>query len=45
VIPVEVKLDDGRPTLGRPDAHARGALTDAGLVYKDDESVFSSGFF
>jgi hypothetical protein len=45
VVPVEVKLDDGRLTLGRPGAHARGALADAGLVYKYDQSAFSLGFF
>src|SRR5471030_1421738 len=45
VIPVEVKLDDGRLTLERPGAHARGALANAGLVYEDDQSAFSPGFF
>src|ERR1700685_2679900 len=45
VIPVEVKWNDGGLPLDRPGAHARGALADAGLVYKDDQSAFSQGFF
>ena len=45
VIPVEVKLNDGRVPLGRPGAHARRALADARLVYKDDQPAFSLGFF
>jgi hypothetical protein len=45
VNPVEVKQDDRRLPFGRPGAHARGALSDAGLVNKDDQSAFSPGFF
>src|SRR5215207_7404812 len=45
VIPVEVELDDGSLPLGRPGAHARGALADARLVHEDDQPPLSLGFF
>ena len=45
VIPVEVKLDDGRLSPGRPGADSGRALADAGLVHEDNQSAFSPGFF
>src|ERR1700738_2081141 len=45
MVPVEVKLDDGRLSLGCPSADSGRALADAGLVYKDNQSAFSLGFF
>ena len=51
VIPVEVKLNDGRVSLGCPGAHARGAFADTRFVTrsltidKDDQSTVAPGFF
>ena len=45
VIPVEVKLDDWRLSLGRPGAHTGRSLADARLVHEDDQSALSLGFF
>ena len=45
MVPVEVKLDDGRLPLGRPGAYPGRALADAGLVDEDDQPAFSLGFF
>lgn len=45
VMPVEVKLDDGRLSLRCPGTHTRGALADARFVDEDDQSCLSLGFF
>ena len=45
MIPVEVKLNDRRLSLGRPGTYARGAFADSRLVYKNDQSAFALGFF
>lgn len=45
VIPVEVKLNDRRLSLGRPSTHARGAFADTRFVDKDDQSTVALGFF
>lgn len=45
VRPIEVKVDDGRVSLGCPGAHARGALAQARLVYEDDFAPLAPGFF
>src|SRR5438045_5270376 len=43
--PVEVELDDRRLPLGRPGAHSRRPLAQAGLVDEDDQSPVALGFF
>ena len=45
VIPVEVKLDDGRLALEAPGTYSGGAFADSRLVDEDDQSAFSLGFF
>ena len=45
MVPVEVKLDDGRLALQGPDAHPGGALADARLVDEDNQPACSLGFF
>ena len=45
MVPVEVKLDEGRLSLGRSRAYAGRARTDARLVYEDDQPAFWLGFF
>lgn len=45
VIPVEVKLDDGRLSFGSPGTYTWGSLADARLVHKNDHSPLSLGFF
>jgi hypothetical protein len=45
MVPVEVKLNDGRLSFGCPGPHSGGAFTDSRLVDKDDQSAFSLGFF
>jgi hypothetical protein len=45
VVPVEVKLNDGRVPLGGQGAHPRGTLADARFVHKYDQSALSTGFF
>ena len=45
VSPIEVKLNDGRLSLGRPGAHSGCTFADAGLVGKDDQTAFALGFF
>src|SRR5882757_7724993 len=45
VVPVEVKLNDGRLSFGSPGAHSGRAFADTGFVYEDNQSAFSLGFF
>ena len=45
MVPVEMKLDDGRLSFGCPGPHSGGALADSGLVDTDDQPAFSLGFF
>ena len=42
---VEVELDDGSLSFGRPGTYKRGALAHARLAHEYDQSAFSLGFF
>lgn len=45
VVPVELMLKNGRNSTWGPGAHPMGALTQAALVYEDDDPAFFLGFF
>ena len=45
VIPVEVKLDDGRFPFGRPGTHTSRTFADARFVDEDNQPAFSPRFF
>ena len=45
MVPVEVKLDDGRLSFWCPSPNSGGAFADARLVDKDDQSSFSLSIF
>ena len=45
LLPVEVKLNDGRLSLGRPRAYPRWPFAESRFVDKDDQAAFPAGFF